>query len=230
MKKPRTDDTKGPDLNSFDSKMIAMAKKGDFDNAINETLDRLFNEIESAPLSQSELIKFQNTVQNASVKRLILESRKTMPVKSIPFGRFLQLVRDRCEISKIDIARTLGKEPTFIEKIENGQTNPLDLIAEDVVDIMQLFRMTLTELKNSIAASLSVSDSKKIKISAIARSTLKSGDKGQEDKLGLAMDAALQAIIAKRGKSFNSEMVINPDYIETIKRILKNREESALLE
>ena len=152
MKKQQTDKIKNLDLTIFDAKLRAMADNGAFDDALDESLDRLLRETEPTELATSELSQFHQTVKKASVEKLITEARRAIPVKMLPFGRYLQLMRDRCDLSKTDIARALNKDRTYIDKIESGQTNPLHLIAKDVADIMQLFKLTLTNLKTTIAS------------------------------------------------------------------------------
>jgi len=229
MKKQQTNKTKNLDLATFDAKLRAMAENGAFDETMSESLDRLLRETEPTELSASELSQFHQTVKKASVESLIVEARRTMPVKVLPFGRYLHLIRDRCELTKTDIARVLNKDRTYVDKIESGQTNPLHLMAKDVADIMQLFRLTLTDLKTTIASFLSLAESKKSKASALARSSIKANEKGKEDSLGLAMDVTLQAIAIKTGTACHGNIKIDPDYIDAIKKSLKERGEKDLL-
>ncbi len=229
MKKQQTNKIKKLALATFDAKLRAMAENGAFDEAMNESLDRLLREIEPTELSASELSQFHQTVKKASVESLIMEARRAMPVKVLSFGRYLQFIRDRCDLTKTDIARALNKDQTYVDKIESGRTNPLHLMAKDMADIMQLFRLTLTDLKTTIASFLSLANSKRSKASAMARSSIKAGEKGKEDSLELAMDAVLQAIAIKKGKACHGNIKIDPDYIDTIKKALKERGEKSLL-
>jgi len=229
MKKQQSNKKKNIDLVSFDAKLRSIAQSGAFDDAIDESLDRLLHSTEPTKLSDRELDQFHQTIQKASIERLIMEKRKAIPVKGLPFGRYLHLIRDRCDLTKKDIAKTLNKDRTYVDKIEKGQTNPLYLETKDVADIMQLFRLTLTDLKTTIKLFLTLSASKRSKASAMARSSIKAGEKGREDSLGLAMDAALQAIATKKGKSCHGNIKIDPEYINAIKNVLKGRGEKDLL-
>jgi transcriptional regulator with XRE-family HTH domain len=229
MRKQQTDKIRNLSLTTFDAKLRGMAENGAFDEAMNESLDRLLHETEPTELSASELSQFHQTVKKASIESLIMEARRELPVKVLPFGRYLQLIRDRCDLTKTDIAEALNKDQTYIDKIENGQTNPLHLMAKDVADIMQLFKLTLTDLKTTIASFLTLADSKRRKASAMARSSMKAGEKGKEDSLGLAMDAALQAIAIKKGNSCHGNIIIDSDYINAIKKVLKERGKKSLL-
>lgn len=229
MKKQQIDKAKKLDLATLDAKLRAMAENGAFDDAMEESLDRLVRGTEPAELTASELSQFYQTVKKASVESAIMEARKKTPVKALPFGRYLQLIRDNCDLTKADIAKALNKDRSYIDKIENGQINPLHLLAKDVADIMQLFRISLSELKMIIKEFLSFAAAKKSKASAMARSSIKAGVKGKEDSLGLAMDAALQAIAKKKGKTRHGNIKIDPDYIEAVKKMLEERGERSLL-
>lgn len=229
MKKQQTDKIKNLDLITFDAKLRAMAENGAFDEAMDESLDKLLRKTEPTELLASELNQFHRVVKKASVENLIMKARRTIPVMVLPLGRYLQLIRDRCDLTKTDIAQTLNKNRTYIDKIESGQTNPLHLIAKDVVDIMQLFRLTLTDLKIGIESFLSIAELKRSKANAMARSSIKPGEKGKGDSLGLAMDAALQTIATKKGKICHGNIKIDPDYIGAIKKALKERGEESLL-
>jgi transcriptional regulator with XRE-family HTH domain len=229
MKKQQISKIKKLDLEAIDAKLREMAENGSFDEAIDESLVKHLREIEPSEISVSEFNQFLTTVKKASVENMILGARTEIPYKKLPFGRFIQLIRDRCDLTKADIAKVLDKDLTYIDKIEGGQTNPLHLNAKDIADIMQLFRINLTELKNCIDSFLSIADSKRFKVNAMARSSIKAGEKGKEESLGFAMDAALQAIADKKGKSYHIPQKVSPDYLNAIKDVLIERGEKVLL-
>ena len=229
MKKRQIDKARKPDLAMFDAKLRAMAENGDFDDAMEENLDKLMRDTEPVELTAYEHSRFYRVIQKSSIENAIIEARKLTPLKAMSFGRYLQLVRDNGDLTKADIAKALNKDRTYIDKIEKGQTNPLQLRANDIADIMQLFRISLSELKTMITAFLSLAALKKGKrASAMARSSIKAGVKGKEDSLGLAMDAALQAIAKKEARDSKEHIKINPDYIDAVKQVLKERGEQNL--
>jgi transcriptional regulator with XRE-family HTH domain len=229
MKEQQFNKIKRLDLEAVDAKLREIAENGSFDEAVDESLVKHLRETEPSEISASEFNQFLKTVKKASVENMILKVRTEIPYKKLPLGRFIQLIRDRCDLTKTDIAKVLDKDLTYIDKIESGQTSPLHLEARDIADIMQLFRITVTELKNCIESFLSILDSKRYKANAMARSSIKAGEKGKDESLGLAMDAALQAIADKKGKSSHVPPVVSPDYISTIMEILIERGEKGLL-
>jgi transcriptional regulator with XRE-family HTH domain len=180
-------------------------------------------------LKKGEFRRFYQTVKKASHENALTVARRKVVPKNDPFGRFLQLIRTKSELSKRDVAQLLNKDYSYIEKIENGQINPVNLPPPDVVDIMQLFKLTLSELVTGIKAFVSLSIVKKGKISGMARSSIKPGAEGKEDSLAHAMDAALQKIAEKNAQTQQDKTEIDPNYLEAVKEELEKRGEESLL-
>ena len=228
MRKQQIDRIKNMDLATFDVKLRAMAENGAFDDAMEESLDRLMQETEPAKLTTSELNRFYHTVNKASVEKVIMEARSNTHVSSLPLGRFLQLVRDRTGLTHAQVAGALNKDALFIERLENGQINPLNLMASEVADIMQLFRLTLTNIISTIKVYLSIGLSKQNRISGMARSSIQADAKDKGERLAHAMDA-LQAAIAKKSYSRADIVKIDPAYLDGLKKELKKRNAKDLL-
>lgn len=229
MKKQQIDKIKNLNSATFDAKLRAMAEKGTFDDAMEESIDRLLRETNPAELTDSELKQFCQTVKKASGENAIMDARSKTPITDLPFGRFLQLVRDRSGLSHAQVGKILNKDASFIERIENGQINPLSLMANEVADIMQMFRLTFTEMISVIKAFLSLASVKRSRISGMARSSVKTDATDKGERLAHAMDAALQAIAKKKNKDQPDIVKINPDYLEAIKQELKQRRAKDLL-
>ena len=229
MKKQQIDKIKKLDLAEFDKKLQAMADTGIFDDAMEESLNKLVREAEPTELTATEINQFYQTVTKASVERAIMEARSKTPVTNLPLGRFLQLVRDRSELTHAQIAGALDKGTSFVERIENGQINPLSLMVNEVADIMQLFRLTLTELAITIKAFPTVSYAKRSKIRGMARSSVKADAEDKGQRLEHAMDTALQAIAKKKSQNQPDSENIDPNYLGAIKRELKKRMAEDLL-
>jgi len=229
MKKQKIDKVKELDLATFDTKLRAMAENGAFYDAMEESLDRLVRETEPAKLTDSELNQFYQTLKKASGENAIMDASSKTSITDLPFGRFLQLVRDRSGLSHEQVGNILNKDASFIERIEKGQLNPLNLMANEVADIMQLFRLTFTEMISVIKAFLSLASVKRLRISGMARSSVKADAADKGERLAHAMDAALSAIAKKKNKDRPDIVKINPDYLDAIKQELKQRRAEDLL-
>ncbi len=232
MKKQQIEEVKKLSLAIFEKKLQSMAEEGEFNSSMGESLKEIpEDETEPAILLDDDLRKFYQTVERASHEKAIIDASKKTPVATLSFGRHLQLIRDKSGLSQSDIGKLLNKDSAYIEKIENGWINPLHLLANDLADIMQLFRLTLAELKMTIKTFLILSDRKKIRMSTMARSSSRVGTKERGDSLSHAMDAALQAINKKTPKiqEKDDKTEINPKYLEDIKKVLEERGEKELL-
>lgn len=229
MKKRKIEQVKKLDLVLFDAKLRAMAENGAFEDAMEESFDRLVRKIEPEELTANELKQFYQTVKKASVERAIMEARNKTSLTDLPLGRFLQLVRDRGGLSHVHVAVALNKDASFVERIENGQIDPLSLMADEVVDIMQLFHLTLTEMMCSIKAFLSLANVKRCKISGMARSSVKADAVDKGERLAHAMDAVLHAIAKKKTQGRPDTVKIDPGFMEAIKQELKKRKAEDLL-
>ena len=227
MNKRQTDKVKKINLAVFDAKLRAMGEAGAFDGTMEDSLYRLFEQTEPVELSPDEKSRFYHTVTKASAENAIKEARRKTPVSRLPFGRFLQLVRDRSGLSPAQLAMALNKETSFVERLENGQIDPLQMIAGEIADIMQLFHMTITETIVTLKAFLLTNSVKHQRISGMARSSVKSADKGAQ--LAHAMDALQAAIGKKKGHGQPDADKIDPAYIENIRQELENRNAKELL-
>lgn len=227
MKKQQIDKVKNLDLATFDEKLRAMAESGAFDDAIEQSISKLLNQTEPIELNPCELNKFYNSANRASVQKQILETRIKTSISSLPLGRFLQLVRDRSRLTHAQVASALNKDASFVQRLENGQINPINLKPYEVADIMQLFRLTLTNVISTINAYLSIGSTQQSRISGMARSSIQADATDKGECLAHAMDA-LQAVILKR-KGHSTEK-IDPDYLDGVRRELKKRGAKDLLE
>lgn len=229
MNKHQIDKVKNTDLAAFDAKLRAMAKDGAFDSAMEEGLDRLFCQTEPIQLTYGEKKRFYNTVIKVSAENAIKDARRKTHVSTLPLGRFLQLVRDRSGLSHAQVAMVLNKEVSFIERLENGQIDPLRMMTSDVADVMQLFRLTVTEILATLKAFLSIASVKHQRVSGMARSSVKQNAKDKGTRLSHAMDAVQAAIKKKKGQGLPDAAKIDPAYIEKLRQELKKRNAESLL-
>lgn len=223
MKKRQIEIIKELNLATFDRKLRDMANVGE-----------LFpggNELQTTPpvsLSDEDRLCFLDTVKRASQERALIEASKKIRKAELPFGRHLHTIRDKCGLTQSDIAKLLKKPPTYIEKIESGQISPLAMLVADLVDIMQLFRLTLSDLKTTTTASLLLAGKPAGNVSVMARSSLKTDTKERGDGLGHAMDAVLQAIAKKNAKPEDTPK-IEASFLKSVQDAIRERGEQDLL-
>lgn len=91
----------------------------------------------------------------------ITEAGEQVTDRSLPFGRFLETVREKAGLSRTQIARRLGSIETDLQRLERGDINPLAITPRSFADVLVLFHLTLASAAPMIVASIQVSDSKK---------------------------------------------------------------------
>ena len=217
MKKQQIENIKKVDPVVFEKKLQAMAMEGKFDFA--------FDDIGEEALSPEEMKRFYKTARKASQENALIKAREGVTKVELPFGRHLQKIRNASGLSQLDVANLLKKNSPYVEKIENGHINPLNLSANDLADIMEVFRLSLTELKAAINEFLSFLAVKPPRVSAMARSSIKAGTKEKGDSVAHAVDATLQAIAKakKKNKEQEKKLEIDQNYLEDLQKLLKNR-------
>jgi transposase len=69
------------------------------------------------------------------------------------FGLWLEARRRDAILIREDIARALGKDEFYVERLEIGETNPLSLNSSDAADIATLFRIHIDGIAQLISNS-----------------------------------------------------------------------------
>jgi transcriptional regulator with XRE-family HTH domain len=74
-----------------------------------------------------------------------------------PFGRWIQTVRHTARLAVSDIAAAMGKEPSYVDRLESGSTCPWDLDPQDIAHLVCLFRVHMKATLFLIQKSFDVS-------------------------------------------------------------------------
>lgn len=80
--------------------------------------------------------------------------------RSLPFGRFIETVRETAGMTRLQIARRLKKDEEYVSRVERGDVGPISMAASDVADIVELFQIRFDSVTEMIAASVKISESK----------------------------------------------------------------------
>jgi transcriptional regulator with XRE-family HTH domain len=214
MKNKNSDKKMSLNLAVLEKKLKAMAQDGD--------LNSILEDIKPAPLSDKKHHGFYTTVKRASIENHIIEARKELPRTKLPFGRHIQWIRAKGGISKRDIAQSLRKDISYIDKIEEGRTNPLCLLINDLAEIMQLFKIKVSEFIQAVKAYQKLTNSNTGKMNAMARSSFGLGSDKKEEALSHAFDAVRLEIVKKK-KLSQEPSEIDKEFIEKLKIELKRQ-------
>ena len=226
MNKKHIEKLEKTDVSVFEKKLHYMASSGELDSFINKIADRIYNELIPTPLSERELKSLYQTVKKASQKKVLRDARKYLTV-NLAFGRLLQFLRDKSGLTQIDIARLLRKDKSYVENLENCQIDPLKMPVCDLVDILELFRINLSEFVRAIKEYATLLSTKTSKVSAMARSSIKVGTKRRGESLAHAIDSVLLAIAKKEGQNHHTD--VDSNLLEELKKELIKRGSNDLL-
>jgi transcriptional regulator with XRE-family HTH domain len=81
-------------------------------------------------------------------------------IRSLPFGRFIETVREMAGITRVQIAERLKKDEHYVSRVERGDVGPVSMAAPDMADIVELFRISFGFVREMVAASVGVSELK----------------------------------------------------------------------
>src|SRR5262249_16381314 len=80
----------------------------------------------------------KHRVQNAAIKNALSFAGK----EPLPFGRFIELVRERAGLSRSDVAQRLKKNDEYVQRVERGDVVPTQLRTPEFADLVELFQIT----------------------------------------------------------------------------------------
>src|SRR5207248_1438419 len=83
----------------------------------------------------------------------IAEAKLTIEDKAIPFGRFVETIRDRAGLTRIAIGERIEKTEEYVQRLERGDMDPVKIAAQDFADIVELFHLRLDTVAAMIVAS-----------------------------------------------------------------------------
>lgn len=205
----------------FEEKLKEMARDGDLGFALED--------IKPTTLTINEAHSFYNTVKKASLENKFRIARKALPEERLSFGRHLQWIRKKSRISKEDVAKVLRKDIDFINRLESGRINPLKILEDELIEIMQLFRIGISEFIQTIKAHYQISEVRTGKKYAMARSAFYLASEKKSEALSHAFDAVMQKI-GEKENDIQDTLEIDEKYIEEIREELRRRGELELLE
>jgi hypothetical protein len=140
------------------------------DQDIENALDNLFSSEHSPPLTDSVVDAFLASPAQASEESgervMVLFVQKVLanlhkePVKEVgeePFGRWIETIRRSARLAISDIGSAIGKEPSYVERLESGGAWPWDLDPKDVVNLICLFRIHIKAASYLVQKSYTLS-------------------------------------------------------------------------
>jgi transcriptional regulator with XRE-family HTH domain len=110
----------------------------------------------------------------------IAQAGQQITDRSLPFGRFLETVREKAGLTRTQIARRLGSMDADLQRLERGDVTPLAMAPHSFADVLVLFHLKLASATPMIVASIRVGPSL-VKALTASSETLITGAKVRRD-------------------------------------------------
>jgi transcriptional regulator with XRE-family HTH domain len=121
-------------------------------NIDDEFLDSLLRRESDPPSDEVRehfMLKLLPRIQDASIKKARLAWKPGV----VPFGVFIASIRESAKLTRAEIGARLGKEESFIQRIEQGDVDPSHLPLPDFADLAILFQIKIKEAIKLVDAS-----------------------------------------------------------------------------
>ena len=147
----------------------------------------------SSELSESVKSRIKSNLkyrlQNAAIKNAISSAGKD----ALPFGRFIELVRERAGLSRSDVAERIKKNDEYVQRVERGDVVPTQLRTPEFADLVELFQITVRAAVEMLKVGFDTLDYRNtFRASARACAGLRN------DKRGEDVERALDAFARKK--------------------------------
>jgi transcriptional regulator with XRE-family HTH domain len=140
------------------------------DKAMNELLLEMFRSEDSPPLTDTVVDSFLalpeqypeekiRRMRSRFVECLLVEANPS-PVRTLkeklPFGRWIEAIRQKAKLTREDIAAVIGMELAYVEQVESGDLAPQTLPCNELGALVQLFRLHVDAVRDLLLISIAV--------------------------------------------------------------------------
>jgi transcriptional regulator with XRE-family HTH domain len=216
------------DEKSLDKILASAIDQGDITLELNDTIvDSLLEH----PAGQVSDAAAERVTARLQIRRqdAAIERAKTMipDMQSLPFGRFMEAVREKAGITRTRIAGRLKRDEEYISRVERGDLNPISIPTPDFADIMGLLHVGLGFVSQMVVASIRVAESKHT-----YRASARSHGGLRHDTRTADVERALDAFARQMQKkaAINSDVPAEVDgYLRLVRAELERRGRKDLL-
>ena len=149
--------------------------------------------------------------QDAALTRAKEDVRDT---RSLPLGRFVEVVREKAGMTRAQVAGRLKKDEEYVLRFERGDVSPVSMAAPDIADIAELLQIGFGSVTEMVAASITVSESKHT-----YRASARSHGGLQHDARTDDVDRALDAFARKMQNKAAANRVASPELTAFLGRV-----------
>ena len=139
--------------------------------------------------------RFRVRLQDAAIAR----AKEVVSPKSISLGRFLEAVRAKANLTRLDIGVRLLKSDEYVQRLERGDLSPAELPTRDLADVVELFRLVVTMVAEMIMVSVETMSTKQnIRASARSHGGVRHDIRGED--VERALDAFARKLASKSSR------------------------------
>ena len=139
-------------LNKYLSKGI---NRGEIALELN---DRIVDSLLAHPAGQVANVVVGRATAKLRVRRqdaaLARAKQLVRDIQSLPFGRFIETVREKAGITRFQVAQRLKKDEQYVSRVERGDVGPVSMAAPDMADIAELFCISFDSVREMVTASV----------------------------------------------------------------------------
>src|SRR5207302_5871304 len=136
--------------------LASAVRNGHVSSELNdEIVDRILEQ-PGSNVSDASTERVKSKLKMRMQDAAITAARATIhPQVSVQFGRFIQTVREGAGLDRSAIGERLQKTGDFVERLERGHVNPLQLKTNEFADVVELFHIKFSALQAMVTASAS---------------------------------------------------------------------------
>jgi ribosome-binding protein aMBF1 (putative translation factor) len=154
-------------------------------------------------------------------------AKQALEIKSPALGRFLEAVRQKANLTRVDIAERLKKADEYVQRLERGDLSPVQLPTRELADVVELFCLRVSEVSEMIVATLQTAN-----IKQTYRAAARSHGGVRHDLRGEDVERALDAFARKMRQKLAARSGLSDDVrlcISKLEEELKRRGRVELL-
>jgi transcriptional regulator with XRE-family HTH domain len=165
------------------------------DSVVDGLLKQTYPELPNFIKKQAK-DKFRVRLQDAAIAR----AKEAVSPKSMSLGRFLEAVRAKANLTRLDIGVRLQKSDEYVQRLERGDLSPAELPTRDLADVVELFRLVVTMVAEMIMVSVETMSTKQnIRASARSHGGVRHDIRGED--VERALDAFARKLASKSSRA-----------------------------
>ena len=141
-------------------------------------------------------------MQNTAIQQALSSAGKEV----LPFGRFIESIRERAGLSRSDVAERLKKNDEYVQRVERGDVVPTQLRTPEFADLVELFQITVRAAVEMLKVGFDTLDYRnKFRASARACAGLRNDQRGED------VERALDAFARKKQRELPRQSTLPRD-------------------